>query len=63
MNIESDPGAICVMVLSMIPWYRTKLKFCVCAEYFWMMTIYSDPITDLDLITEFDVLPNCERFR
>ena len=21
-----------------------------------------DPITDLDLITEFDVLPNCERF-
>ena len=39
-----------------------------------MMTIYSDtlhwsgitpmfdPITDLDLITEFDFLPNCERF-
>ena len=38
------------------------------------MTIYSDmlhwsgitlifePITDLDLITEFDFLPNCERF-
>ena len=21
-----------------------------------------DPITDLDLITEFDFLPNCERF-
>ena len=39
-----------------------------------MMTIYSDtlhwpgiiqmfgPITDLDLIAEFDFLPNCERF-
>ena len=39
-----------------------------------MMTIYSDtlhwsgikpifyPITGLDLITEFDFLPNCERF-
>ena len=39
-----------------------------------MMIIYSDtlyssgitpifdPITDLDLITEFDFLPNCERF-
>ena len=39
-----------------------------------MMAIYSDslrwsgntpildPITDLDLITEFDFLPNCERF-
>ena len=41
---------------------------------FWMMTIYRDtlhwsgitpifdPISDLDLITEFDFLPNCERF-
>ena len=41
---------------------------------FWMMTIYSDtlhwsgitpifhPITDLNLITEFDFLPYCERF-
>ena len=39
-----------------------------------MMTIYSDtlhwsgitpifdPIADIDLITEFDFLPNCERF-
>ena len=45
-------------------WYTT----------FWMMTIYSDtlhwsditpsfvPITDIDLITEFDFLPNNERF-
>ena len=45
-----------------------------CYTTFWMMTIYSDtlhwsgitpifdPITDLDLITEFDFLPNCERF-
>ena len=45
-----------------------------CYTTFWMMTIYSDtlywsgitqifdPITDLDLITEFDLLPNCERF-
>ena len=41
---------------------------------FWMMTMYSDtlywsgitpifdPITDFHLITEFDFLPNCERF-
>ena len=41
---------------------------------FWGMTIYSDtlhwsditpifdPVIDLDLITEFDFLPNCERF-
>ena len=45
-----------------------------CYPTFWMMTIYSDvlhwsgitpifdPITDLDLTTEFDFLPNCERF-
>ena len=45
-----------------------------CYTTFWMMTIYSDtfhwsgitpifdPITDLDLITIFDFLPNCERF-
>ena len=45
-----------------------------CYTTFWMMTIYSDtlhwsgitllfdPITDPDLITEFDFLPNCERF-
>ena len=45
-----------------------------CITTFWMMTIYSDtlhwsgitpifdPITDLDLITECDFLPNCERF-
>ena len=45
-----------------------------CYTTFWMMTIYSDtlhwsgitpifdPITDLDLITEFDFLPNCEWF-
>ena len=45
-----------------------------CYTTFWMMTIYSDtlhwsgitpifdPITDIDLITEFDFLPNCERF-
>ena len=45
-----------------------------CYTTFWMMTIYSDtlhwsgitpildPITDLDLITEFDFLPNWERF-
>ena len=46
----------------------------VCNTTFWMMTIYSDtlhwsgvtpifdPITDLDLITELDFLPNCEWF-
>ena len=45
-----------------------------CYTTFWMMTIYSDTlhwsgitqifdhITDLDLITEFDFLPNYERF-
>ena len=45
-----------------------------CYTTFWMMTIYSDtlhwsgitpifyPFTDLDLITEFEFLPNCERF-
>ena len=45
-----------------------------CYTTFWMTTIYSDtlhwsgitptfdPITDLDLVTEFDFLPNCERF-
>ena len=45
-----------------------------CYTTFWMMTICSDnlhwsgitpifdSITDLDLITEFDFLPNCERF-
>ena len=45
-----------------------------CYTTFWMMTIFSDnlhwsgttpifdPITDLDLITEFVFLPNCERF-
>ena len=45
-----------------------------CYTTFWMMTIYSetlhlsditaifDPFTDLDLITKFDFLPNCERF-
>ena len=41
-----------------------------CFTTFWMMTIYSDtlhwsgitPITDLDLIAEFDFLPNCEMF-
>ena len=45
-----------------------------CYTTFWMMTVYSDtlhwsgitlifdPIIDLDLITEFDFLPNCERF-
>ena len=45
-----------------------------CYTTFWMMTIYSDTlhwsgitpifdrITDLDLITEFDFLPNSERF-
>ena len=45
-----------------------------CYTTFWMMIIYSDtfywsgitpifdPITDLDLITKFDFLPNCERF-
>ena len=45
-----------------------------CYTTLWMMTIYSDtlhwsgitpifnPIADLDLITEFDFLPNCERF-
>ena len=44
-----------------------------CYTTFFMMTIYSDtlywsgitpifdPITDLDLITEFDLLPNYER--
>ena len=26
------------------------------------ITSIFDPITDLDLITEFDFLPNCERF-
>ena len=43
-----------------------------CYTTFWIMTIYSDtlqlsitnvdPITYLDLITEFDFLPNCEKF-
>ena len=48
-----------------------------CYTTFWVMTIYSDTlhwsgispicdpiqgITDLDLITEFDFKPNCERF-
>ena len=45
-----------------------------CYTTFWMTTIYSDtlhlsgitpifdPVTDLDLIIEFDFLPNCERF-
>ena len=45
-----------------------------CYTTFWMMTIYSDtlhwsgitpifdPVTDLDLITKFDFLPNCTRF-
>ena len=45
-----------------------------CYTTFWWMTIYSynlncsgittinDSITDLDLIAEFDLLPNCERF-
>ena len=45
-----------------------------CYTTFWMMTIYSDtlhwsgitpifdPVTDLDLITEFEFLPNCTRF-
>ena len=45
-----------------------------CYTTFWMMTIYSDtlhwsgitphfdPNTNLDLITEFDFLPNCEKF-
>ena len=42
-----------------------------CYMTFWMMTTYSDidrtlhqflTINDLDLITEFDFLPNCARF-
>ena len=45
-----------------------------CYMIFWMMTIYSDtlhysditqvfyPVTDLDLISEYDFLPNCVRF-
>ena len=30
--------------------------------HWWGMTPIFDPITDIDLITEFDFLPNCERF-
>ena len=45
-----------------------------CYTTFWIMTIYSDilhcsgitpmvdPITDLDIITKFEFLPNFERF-
>ena len=45
-----------------------------CYTTFWRLTIYNDtlhrpditpifdPVTDVDLITEFDFLPNCAKF-